>query len=44
MRDRLFVEDHCDGILAVLKHGRIGEKYNIGGNGGRTNLEIVDEI
>ncbi len=42
VRDWLFVEDHCDGILRVLERGRPGEKYNIGGESERTNLEIVD--
>lgn len=44
IRDWLFVEDHCRGILRVLEAGRLGEKYNIGGNTERTNLEIVDLI
>jgi dTDP-glucose 4,6-dehydratase len=42
VRDWLFVEDHCAGIALVLEHGRLGEKYNIGGGNERTNLEIVD--
>jgi dTDP-glucose 4,6-dehydratase len=42
VRDWLFVEDHCDGILQVLEGGRLGEKYNIGGASERTNLELVD--
>ncbi len=44
IRDWLFVEDHCSGILTVLQHGRAGEKYNLGGGNERTNLQIVDEI
>jgi dTDP-glucose 4,6-dehydratase len=44
VRDWLFVEDHCDGILRVLERGRAGEKYNIGGHGERTNLELVDRL
>jgi len=44
VRDWLFVEDHCDGIEAVLERGRIGESYNIGGNSERTNLEVVAEV
>jgi dTDP-glucose 4,6-dehydratase len=42
VRDWLYVEDHCRGILRVLEAGRVGEKYNIGGDSERTNLEIVD--
>ena len=44
VRDWLFVEDHCAGILLVLQRGRVGEKYNIGGGGEQTNLEVVDRI
>jgi len=44
VRDWLYVEDHCEGILAVLERGTPGETYNIGGNNERTNLEIVDTV
>ena len=44
IRDWLFVEDHCDGILCALEAGRLGEKYNIGGHAERTNLELVDHL
>ena len=44
VRDWLFVEDHCDGILLVLQRGRVGEKYNIGGHNERTNLQLVDRL
>ncbi|MBS2027846.1 MAG: dTDP-glucose 4,6-dehydratase [Deltaproteobacteria bacterium] len=44
IRDWLYVEDHCEGILAVLERGRLGEKYNIGGGNERTNLTIVDRL
>ena len=44
VRDWLHVDDHCGGILLVLKNGRAGERYNIGGGNERTNLEIVDGI
>jgi dTDP-glucose 4,6-dehydratase len=44
VRDWLYVEDHCAGILAVLERGRVGEKYNIGGSAERSNLEIVDAL
>jgi dTDP-glucose 4,6-dehydratase len=42
VRDWLYAEDHCDGILAVLTRGEPEGKYNIGGHGERTNLELVD--
>jgi len=44
VREWLYVEDHCAGILRVLQAGRVGEKYNIGGNAERTNLEVVDAL
>jgi len=44
IRDWLYVEDHCSGILDVLQRGRVGEKYNIGGSAERSNLEIVDAL
>jgi len=44
VRDWLFVEDHCDAILAVLERGRPGETYNVGGGSEITNLELVRSI
>jgi dTDP-glucose 4,6-dehydratase len=44
VRDWLYVEDHCAGILLALRRGQPGEKYNIGGGNERTNLEIVDRL
>ena len=44
VRDWLYVEDHCDAILAVLEKGKAGEVYNIGGNNERSNLELTHAI
>jgi dTDP-glucose 4,6-dehydratase len=44
VRDWLYVEDHCAGILLALRHGRPGDRYNIGGGDERTNLQIVDSL
>ncbi|MBI3796189.1 MAG: GDP-mannose 4,6-dehydratase, partial [Deltaproteobacteria bacterium] len=44
IRDWLYVEDHCAGILLALRHGQVGEKYNIGGGNERTNLQIVESL
>jgi dTDP-glucose 4,6-dehydratase len=44
VRDWLYVDDHCRGILAVLLQGRAGEIYNIGGNRSLPNLEIVRKV
>jgi dTDP-glucose 4,6-dehydratase len=44
VRDWLYVEDHCEAIAAVLKQGRVGQTYNIGGWNEKRNLDIVDTI
>jgi dTDP-glucose 4,6-dehydratase len=44
VRDWLYVEDHCAGVLLALRKGRPGEKYNLGGNSERTNRQVVDAI
>jgi dTDP-glucose 4,6-dehydratase len=44
VRDWLFVEDHCDGLLALLERGRPGEVYNLGGGAERENLEVVRRL
>jgi dTDP-glucose 4,6-dehydratase len=44
VRDWLYVEDHCRGIRAILRRGRPGETYNIGGHSEKTNLEVVRAI
>ncbi|MFZ1469978.1 MAG: dTDP-glucose 4,6-dehydratase [Paracoccaceae bacterium] len=41
IRDWLYVEDHADALLLVLKKGVIGRSYNIGGENERTNLDLV---
>lgn len=44
VRDWLFVEDHCTAIRTVLKSGKPGQTYNIGGCNQRTNLEVVHTL
>jgi dTDP-glucose 4,6-dehydratase len=44
VRDWLYVDDHCRGLLAVLRKGRAGEIYNIGGNRSLPNLEVVHKL
>jgi dTDP-glucose 4,6-dehydratase len=44
VRDWLYVDDHCRGILTTLQRGKPGAKYNLGGRSERTNLEIVDTL
>lgn len=41
IRDWLYVEDHCYGIDLVLKQGRVGEVYNLGGHNEWQNIDIV---
>ena len=42
IRDWLYVDDHNRGIELVIKKGRHGETYNIGGNNERANLDVVN--
>ena len=44
VRDWLYVEDHCKGIDMVLRNGRIGEVYNIGGFNEESNINIVRQV
>jgi len=44
VRDWLYVEDHCSAIDLVLRRGRIGEVYNVGGHNEKTNLEVVKKV
>ncbi|MHA1285066.1 MAG: dTDP-glucose 4,6-dehydratase [Promethearchaeota archaeon] len=44
VRDWIYVEDHCKAILMVLKAGKIGEIYNIGGDSEISNLELVKRL
>jgi dTDP-glucose 4,6-dehydratase len=44
IRDWLFVEDHCRAIHCVIKQGKLGETYNVGGNNEKSNLDVVETI
>ena len=44
VRDWLHVYDHCSGIDLVMRNGRNGEVYNIGGHNERHNIEVVKTI
>ncbi len=41
VRDWLYVEDHCKAIDLVLRKGRDGEVYNVGGHNEMKNIDIV---
>lgn len=44
IRDWLYVEDHCRALLTVLEQGIPGERYNVGGDCERTNLQVVSSV
>lgn len=44
VRDWLHVEDHCAAVDLVIRQGRIGEVYNIGGHNEQRNIDIVKRI
>jgi len=44
VRDWLYVKDHCEAIDMVLKKGKVGEVYNIGGHNEETNIMIVKTL
>ena len=44
VRDWLYVEDHCAAIDLVMRKGREGEIYNVGGHNERTNLQVVKTV
>src|SRR3954454_19798137 len=44
VRDWLHVEDHCAGIELVLREGKPGEAYNVGGENERENIDVIERI
>ncbi|WP_184798451.1 dTDP-glucose 4,6-dehydratase [Nitrospirillum iridis] len=44
IRDWLFVEDHARALVLIVRKGVPGERYNVGGNAERRNLEVVETI
>jgi dTDP-glucose 4,6-dehydratase len=44
VRDWIYVEDHCRGILMALQKGRSGEAYNLGARNERYNIDVVTSI
>ena len=44
VRDWLYVEDHCKAIDLIMRQGRAGEVYNIGGHNEMRNIDIVKLI
>jgi len=44
IRDWLYVGDHCDAIDLIIRKGRLGESYNVGGNNELSNLSLAKMI
>ena len=44
VRDWLYVEDHCKAIDLILRKGRVGEVYHVGGHNEMRNIDIVKLI
>ena len=44
VRDWLYVKDHCAAIDLVMREGKVGEVYNVGGHNEKSNLEVVKII
>ena len=44
VRDWLYVEDHCAAIDLILRQGKAGELFNIGGHNERRNIDVVRMI
>lgn len=44
IRDWLYVEDHCAAVDSIIRRGKAGEIYNIGGHNERSNLDVVKTI
>jgi dTDP-glucose 4,6-dehydratase len=44
VRDWIYVEDNCRALDLVLRQGRVGEVYNIGGGNEWKNIELVEKL
>jgi dTDP-glucose 4,6-dehydratase len=44
VRDWLYVRDHCTAIWRIMKQGKNGETYNVGGNSEMENIKLVEMI
>ena len=43
-RDWLYVDDHARALTLIAAHGRVGQKYNVGGRNERRNIDVVNQI
>ena len=44
VRDWLYVEDHADALLTVVRRGQVGRSYNIGGENEARNIDLIAKI
>lgn len=44
VRDWLYVEDHAEALVTILKRGRLGGSYLVGGDAERRNIDVVEQI
>jgi len=44
VRDWLYVADHCEGLVKAMGKGKLGGRYNLGGNCELTNLQVVHSL
>ena len=44
VRDWLYVRDHCTAIWKIMKQGKNGDTYNVGGNSEMENIKLVEMI
>ena len=44
IREWIYVDDHCDGLIKLIKSGSIGENYNIGTDNGIQNVQIISIV
>jgi dTDP-glucose 4,6-dehydratase len=44
IRDWVYVEDHNRAVWLIVKNGKTGEKYNIGGENEWTNIKLLKEV
>jgi dTDP-glucose 4,6-dehydratase len=44
IRDWIYVEDHNTAVWRIMRNGKTGESYNIGGESERTNIDLLKEL
>ncbi|WP_176084320.1 dTDP-glucose 4,6-dehydratase [Martelella sp. HB161492] len=44
IRDWLYVEDHVRALWLIVRDGRLGERYNVGGRNERRNIDVVKRV